>query len=40
MLRYQFQHQEPATMAAVAYIVVPTAVLWYTGMWRFMLPGN
>jgi hypothetical protein len=40
MLRYQFQHQEPATMAAVAYIVVTAAVLWYTGMWRFMLPGN
>ena len=37
MLRYQFRHQEPATMAALAYIVVTAAMLWYTGLWRFML---
>jgi sugar lactone lactonase YvrE len=40
MMRYQFRHQEPATMAAVSYIVVVTAVLWYTGIWRLLLPGN
>jgi hypothetical protein len=38
MLRYQIRHQEPATMAAIAYIVVTAAMLWYTGLWRFMLP--
>ena len=32
MLRYQFRHQEPATMAALAYIVVTAAMLWYTGI--------
>lgn len=37
MLRYQFRHREPATMAALAYIVVTAAMLWYTGLWRFML---
>jgi len=40
MMRYQFRHQEPATMAAVSYLVVVTAVLWYTGIWRLMLPSN
>ena len=37
MLRYQFRHREPATMAALAYFVVSAAMLWYTGLWRFML---
>ncbi len=40
MVRYQFRHQEPAAMAGVTYIVVTAAMLWYTGMWRFMLPGD
>jgi len=40
MMRYQIRHQEPATMAAVSYLVMSIAVFWYTGVWRFMLPGN
>jgi len=40
MIRYQFRHQEPATIAAVYYIVIVTAVLWYTGIWRLLLTGN
>jgi hypothetical protein len=40
MMRYLFRHQEPMTMASIAYIVVATATLWYTGMWRLILPGN
>jgi hypothetical protein len=37
MLGYQFRHQEPAMMAVLAYIVVTAAIVWYTGMRRFML---
>ena len=40
MMRYQFRHREPATMAAVSYIAIVTTVLWYTGIWRLVLPGN
>ena len=40
MMRYQFRHQEPATMAAISYIAIVTTVLWYTGIWRLMLSGN
>jgi len=40
MMRYLFRYQEPMTMASIAYVIVVTATLWYTGMWRLMLPGN
>ncbi len=40
MMRYLFRYQEPVTMASLAYISVATATLWYTGMWRLILPGH
>ena len=40
MMRYQFRHQEPVTMASFTYVIVAIATLWYTGMWRLILSGN
>lgn len=40
MMRYLLRHQEPLTMASIAYIVVTAATLWYTGMWRLLLAGR
>lgn len=40
MLRYQFQHREPTTMASVYSFAVVAAMLWYTGIWRFILSGD
>jgi len=40
MMRYQFRHREPVTMASITYIIVAVATLWYTGMWRLILSGH
>ena len=40
MTQYLFRHKEPMTLAAIAYIVVTVATLWYTGLWRLMLHGH
>jgi hypothetical protein len=40
MLRYQFRHREPTTIASALYIVTFAAVFWYMGLWRFMFPGK
>ena len=36
MLRYQFRHGEPTTIASLLYIATIAAVFWSMGLWRFM----
>ncbi len=40
MLRYQIRHREPTTIGAAFLIVTFAVVLWYTGLWRFVLSGQ
>jgi hypothetical protein len=40
MLRYQIRQREAMTIASAFYVVTLTAVLWYTGLWRILPPGQ